>query len=364
MRTFLAAALALGALAATARASAPDPLIDAQWGLHQVRAPAAWDLTKGAGAVVAVIDSGGIDFSHPDLVGKKLGGIRFSSCGSLGCGDGSWHSFPADGPHATWVAGVVAATEGNGVGIAGVAPDVKLLSVDVGPGLLVSDIVLGITWAVAKGADVINLSLGRAGLYGTSVPGAADALGAALHAASAAGVTVVAASGNHTYPFSLVTPPGAYPHVPVLCADPASRPNVICVSATDRRELPSLVYTGLPITEGFTAVSAPGGLGLGSTLSGESCAEAILTTHPTGMPKTCPTPAGYEAVDGTSFAAPHAAGVAALLASMGCGYDAIRAIMLTTSRTPPLDTRGTYSPMWGYGIVDARLAVGTAADTC
>jgi len=356
--------LALGLVAPVSQA-AIDPLFDEQWGLAQIHAPEAWATATGAGVTVAVIDTG-IDFAHPDLAGKIVGGITFDGCGSTGCGDGSKAPGFAGSPHGTWVAGVIAATAGNGIGIAGVAPEASLLSVNVG-GVLVSDVALGIEWAVDHGADVINLSLGRAGFYGTELLGTPDELSAALFHAYEMGVVVIAASGNHPVVFLPPFPPDPfdpyYPHVPVICADPASRPDVICVGATDKRELPAY-YSGLPVREEFSALAAPGGAGLQGFLGPPGCDEAVVTTHPTDMPKMCPFEGSYEATDGTSFAAPHVAGVAALLVSMGCDLDEVRGILLNTARHPGLDARGLYSPVYGHGIVDAAAAVSFAADVC
>src|SRR4051812_25863488 len=123
-----------------------DALRAHQWGLDQVHADQAWKITRGAGVVVAVIDSG-VDLGHPDLKGALLPGKDFTGGGSVAddCG------------HGTEVTGVIAARAGNGIGIAGVAPDVKILPIRDGAGCTVDmdSMRQGIDYAVAHGARVV-----------------------------------------------------------------------------------------------------------------------------------------------------------------------------------------------------------------
>src|SRR3712207_6263836 len=170
-----AAALALtaaGVLAASVLAPANasnDPLWDRQWGPQQVRADQAWATSTGAGTVIAVVDSG-VDLSHPDLQGKLVAGTTTIGCakGQTTCGNGDWKGVDgvgqANDTHGTHVAGIAAAATNNGIGIAGVAPDAKIMPVKVledGSGDS-GAISAGIVWAADHGADVINLSLGIA----------------------------------------------------------------------------------------------------------------------------------------------------------------------------------------------------------
>src|SRR5829696_489517 len=91
--TLLAAAVcvALLALAAPAAATTNDQYRNLQWGLDQVRAEQAWGTTTGAGATIAIVDSG-IDLEHPDLSAKIAGGADFVGCADkpAGCGTGDW----------------------------------------------------------------------------------------------------------------------------------------------------------------------------------------------------------------------------------------------------------------------------------
>ncbi|HLI57733.1 MAG TPA: S8 family serine peptidase, partial [Actinomycetota bacterium] len=154
------------ALAAPAIASYPDPPNDpyfsSQWALAVIKAPQAWSKSTGAGEVVAVVDTG-VQFGIPDLPSSK-------SAGSFNCiGMGGQNGpCPSDSPvddngHGTWVASVIAAATNNGVGMSGVAPDAKIMSVRAissdGTGE-VSDIAKGIMFAADQGANVINLSVG------------------------------------------------------------------------------------------------------------------------------------------------------------------------------------------------------------
>src|SRR3954465_4109526 len=117
----IAAILCAAVLPATALAAAGDPLRSHQWGLDLIHADAAHTVTTGAGATVAVVDTG-IDASHPDLAGRILPGYDFV--------DGD--STPQDGNgHGTHVSGIVAADADNGIGVDSVAPGASILPVRV-----------------------------------------------------------------------------------------------------------------------------------------------------------------------------------------------------------------------------------------
>ena len=345
----LAAALSLAAGGMTASAlgaETGDPLSGAQFGLDQVRAPAAWTTTTGAGAVVAIVDSG-VDFDHPDLKGNLLQGATFLGCKSEGsCGNGDWESGPADrqevkSTHGTHVAGIAAADAGNGIGIAGVAHEAKILPVKVldEDGGSFKDIAKGIDFSVANGADVVNLSLGAIpGAQALTFTGLIRDVQDAITRARAAGVVVVAAAGN-----DFVSP---------LCGTPAFDTGALCVTATDKREQRS-VYSNLGVNPELDVVAAPGGSIL------PLCGEDVVSTVPlgTGRAASCGYGTDYDEFAGTSMATPHVAGVATLLAAQGRGGDEIMDVLLRTSRQPQTDARGLYTPTHGFGIVDAAAAV-------
>ncbi|WP_089406057.1 S8 family serine peptidase [Geodermatophilus saharensis] len=169
-----------------------------------VAAPTGWQAGTGRGMVVAVVDSGMMT-GHPDLAGA-LWTNPDEACGSADTdGDGyagdchGWNFYANspdvtnagnDNSHGTGVAGVVGARAGNGLGSAGVAPDVTIMPLVIGGGQSV-DLRLGaqaIRYAADHGADVVNASWGG--------PGAAQILAEAIAYAGSKGVPVVAAAGN------------------------------------------------------------------------------------------------------------------------------------------------------------------------
>jgi thermitase len=151
---------------------------------------------------VAVLDTG-IDQQHEDLAGKVVGSINFSDSETASDRLG----------HGTHVAGIIAATAKNGIGIAGAAPNARLLNVKIADdkGMVwASTVAKGIIWAVDNGAKIINMSL--------AIPAATPALEEAVNYAWSKGVVIIAAAGN------------TGSSVPTY---PASCPNVIAVAATD-----------------------------------------------------------------------------------------------------------------------------------
>ncbi|MHA7126745.1 S8 family serine peptidase [Janibacter indicus] len=350
---FAAAACAVGLVvtAGSAGAATDDPLRDKLYGLDQVHAEQAWSSSRGAGTVVAVVDTG-VDLGHPDLQGRLVPGADFV-CGEQkgSCGDGSWKGQDGEGQepdvHGTHVAGTIAATADNGIGVAGVAPDAKVMPIKVledGSGTA-EDIAEGIRYAADNGADVINLSLG--GLPGTqifSILGLDTTMKDAIQYARDKGTLTVAAAGNTST---------------LLCNDPAFSSDSICVGATDKNEMKSY-FSELPVTFRGKGVAAPGGSG---RLLGGDCSEDILSTVPRGTgTDECGEGKDYAAFAGTSMATPHVAGVAAILFGQGRSMANVEQAILSTSRHPLLGTRGGYSALYGRGIVDAEAAVAYARD--
>jgi serine protease len=343
----LGAALALTlALAPTAAAQTNDQYFGLQWGLQQVNAPEAWATSTGAARTIAIVDAG-IDLNHPDLASKIDGGITFTGCATNpnGCGNGDWESAPSAGPpspHGTHVAGIAAAVTNNATGVAGTAPDARLLAVKVltDDGGSFEEIAAGIRWSADHGADVINMSLGALpGVQGLVITGVITDVQEAIAYARSKGVFVVAAAGN-----DFVSP---------LCGTPAWDAGALCVTATDPNELRA-AYSNFGIKPGLDVVAAPGGAG---TLD---CLDDIISSVPGGAEGFCSTSEGtpgYDFYAGTSMATPHVAGVAALLMAQGRTDTQVMDVLKRTSRTPPTNTRGTFTPAYGYGIVDAQAAV-------
>ncbi|WP_318843270.1 S8 family serine peptidase [Janibacter indicus] len=324
---------------------------DELYGLDQVHAEQAWSSSRGAGTVVAVVDTG-VDLGHPDLQGRLVPGADFV-CGEQkgSCGDGSWKGQDGEGQepdvHGTHVAGTIAATADNGIGVAGVAPDAKVMPIKVledGSGTN-EDIAEGIRYAADHGADVINLSLG--GLPGTqifSILGLDTTMKDAIQYARDKGTLTVAAAGNTST---------------LLCNDPAFSSDSICVGATDKNEMKSY-FSELPVTFRGKGVAAPGGSG---RLLGGDCSEDILSTVPRGTgTDECGEGKDYAAFAGTSMATPHVAGVAAILFGQDRSMANVERAILSTSRHPLLGARGGYSALYGRGIVDAQAAVAYPRD--
>lgn len=329
------------ASAAPAQAATKDPLFAKQWGLGQIRAEQAWPVSKGTGVVIAIVDTG-VDLGHPDLAKKLVPGATFVDCGQTSCGNGDWKGpdgvADADDVHGTHVAGIAAAITGNGVGVAGVAPNAKIMPIKVleqGSGSF-EDIASGIRYAVNHGAKVVNLSLGAIpGGQALTLTGLIADVTDAIAYANSKGVAVIAAAGNETAP---------------LCDTPAWEPGALCVVATDRNELKAW-YSNLGTKLDLKAVAAPGGAGL------IACDDDVWSSVPRGTGSAACGQANYDAFAGTSMATPHVAGVAALLFAQGRSLSNVYSVLMSTARTPVTGLRGVYTPEYGFGIVDANAAV-------
>ena len=319
-----------------------DPLYASQWDMHApttgkegaANGAAAWSTTTGAGVVVAVLDTGQIN--HPDLIANMPEGwgvdmIENPVTSRDGDGrdmnptdEGDWCSYPSSW-HGTHVAGTIGAAQNN-IGISGIAPNVSILHVRVlgRCGGSFNDVIDGIRWAAgltttwdgqqwsnygltvnAHPADIINMSLGGGG-------GCWSTLQDAITQARAAGTVVVTAAGNSTEDAANFTPAN--------CND------TVTVAATGR-------VGGLAGYSNFGSsidIAAPGG-----DMPRDS---GILSTVATGA--TTATGYSYANYQGTSMAAPHVAGVAALVASQHptWGPNEIEAALYAGARPFPADS--------------------------
>lgn len=321
--TLLVAVVVLLPTAASAL-EATDPRRSQLWWFDTLGIETAWDTSQGEGVVVAVLDTGA-DLEHPDLVGQFAAGAD----GALG------RDFVDQGPvtdpngHGTIVAGLVAAAANNGEGVAGVAPAARVLPVRVldrdGRGDA-STVDRGIRWAVDNGADVINLSLEVEETEG-GPDASLTAPNAAIEYAWDNGVVVVAATGN--------SGAGAAGY-------PEGSP-VVLVGASQRED----ERAAFSDAERTDAVMAPG-VDMVSTwckpLPDGGCDQDERARYGIG--------------DGTSFAAPVAAGVVALL--LGTGLDHRQAVQVLRDTAIDLGPEGP-DQTFGVGRIDADAAVAAGA---
>lgn len=338
-----------------------DTQYTSQWHYYEstggLRANTAWDNATGTGVVVAVLDTG--YRPHADLNANILPGYDMISDSFVG-NDGNARDTNAQDPgdwilanecggthaaqdsswHGTHVAGTIAAVTNNSSGVAGVAYGAKVVPVRVlgKCGGYTSDIADGIIWASggtvsgvpanANPAKVINMSLGGSGACDSTTQ-------AAINTARANGTVVVIASGNDNA--------NANNFNPGNCA------GVVNVASTNRsggRAYYSNYGTSID-------VAAPGG-----AMNSANDPNGILSTYNTGT--TTPGSDSYGYSQGTSMAAPHVAGVAALIVQKkpAATPDEIETILKTTTRSFPATCNNC-----GTGIVDAAAAVAAASGT-
>ncbi|MBI3547682.1 MAG: S8 family peptidase [Elusimicrobia bacterium] len=278
----------------------PGP--EVPWGVQRVSAPRAWNVTKGRGVKVCVVDTG-VDRTHPNLAGNVLA--------SFNATDPEHPDAAADeNGHGTHIAGIIAAAGKNG-GLVGVAPEASILAakvLDKNGDASFSEIVAGMQWCADRGAHVVNLSIG-----GEGDPLLKEGIEALLNA----GIVVVAAAGNYHAQHN--------PDRKVLF--PAAYEGVIAVSASDRRD-----------KEGWFSAK-------GDAIDFIAPGVEIKSTVPGG---------GYRTMDGTSQASPHVAGLAALLIAAGgpSGPSSVRAFLHASSMLPDLSPDAQ-----GNGMISADLLV-------
>jgi serine protease len=283
-----------------------DPEYSQQWNLRSINVESAWDDTKGSGITVAVIDTG--ISPVPDLKDTTfVKGYDFVN-DRIEADD--------DAGHGTHVAGTIAQSTNNNYGVAGIAYEASLMPLKVlgaSGGGTVADIAEAIRFAADNGADVINMSLGGAG--------ESQLMEEAIDYAYRKGVFLVAAAGNSNQ--NAASYPARYPHV-------------VGVAALDS-----------------VGVKAPySNFGAGVDISAPGGSEAGKILQETIDPET--NSAVFAGYQGTSMAAPHVAGVAALVKASGIKEpDEILRVLKQSSRVVQEDPLNHF----GAGHLDASAAV-------
>lgn len=285
----------------------PQPQEELPWGVDRINAELAWQTTKGLTVKVAILDTG-IDLDHLDLQSNIKGNV--STISPLRSGND-------DNGHGSHVAGTVAAIDNN-IGVIGVGPEIYLYAVKVldrtGSGWL-SDLIEGIEWCINNKMEVINMSLGSSSDN--------QAFHDAIIKAYQAGIVLVAAAGNNGETGGAVSYPAKYPEA-------------IAVSAVDQAgRLASFSSFGPEVD-----LAAPG--------------VSIKSTYNDGY---------YRTLSGTSMAAPHVSGTAALALATPVGiYDLNGNSIWDPSEVKnkleaTAENLGLSSYQQGAGLVRADLAV-------
>jgi len=324
-----------------------------QWHYPLIRLPQAWDITTGTPAtgqvIVAVIDTG-VVLSHPDLAGQLIQGYDFIS-NLTNAQDGNGIDPNADDPgdglipgsssfHGTHVAGTVAASTNNGTGVAGVSWGARIMPLRVlgTQGGTSYDIIQAVRYAArlpndsgtlpVQRADIINLSLGSSAFSQSEQ--------SEYTAARNQGVIIIAAAGNENTSRLLY---------------PASYDGVVSVGAVGLNSAKA-PYSNIGAA---LDVVAPGGDAT-SDLNGDGFPDGILSTLATDASGAIVNT--YQYYEGTSMAAPHMAGVAALMKAVHPGLTPLQLDLELASggSTQDLGDPGR-DDIFGHGLIDAFKAV-------
>ena len=321
---------------------------DDLWGIKLIDAPAAWDSVQGSGVVVAVTDTG-VDYTHPDISAnmwvnlEEIPGDGIDNDRNGYVDDVYGWNFVAgtnevqdDFGHGTHVAGTIAATGQNGIGVIGVAWQSRIMALkglDAHGGGLESNLADAILYAAENGANVINASWGGFGQ--------AQVIDDAIAVAAAHGVVFVAAAGNSNVDVENNLSGPFFP---------AANHNAITVAAIDHLSQKAFFSNfGTKID-----VAAPGGGDGGETGNFRT----VLSLRASGADKEM---TGYGALvvghkylrqAGTSMAAPHVAGAAALILSAHPSYSPAEVRQALHAGADDLGDPG-FDIYFGYGRVNA-----------
>ena len=284
-----------------------DPMLSLQWHHERIGSCDAWAVTPGSPEVVIAICDTGVDLEHPDLAPILVPG--YNAVDDLPQADGGDVTPRTD--HGTEVAGVAAAVGGNGIGVAGVGLDLRIMPVRVSNQTVdqafTSDINAGARWAAEQGATVVNAS------YSNPLSATVPTTGAYIRDLGAIYVWSAGNAGSS-----------------LTSSDPET---VLIVGASDRADLLAEFSNYGPAVD----LVAPG--------------VDIYTT----------VPGGYGSTQGTSFAAPIVSGVLGLMWSVDPDLTPERAEILLRMTTVDLGEPGD-DFLFGAGRIDAAAAVRLARD--
>ncbi len=348
-----------------------DPYFGQQWNLQNtgqnppggtvgadIDATAAWNITTGSSNyIVGVLDTGiplvsgsETQLSHPDLSDASritLGQDETNS--GVGVRDQCGHG--------THVTGILGAETNNGIGVAGVAGNCKLLIVKAGnwEGYLTpSTIESGVSDAITDGAKILNCSFGS-NIYYLYYLQIEDAVLDAYNN----NVLMVCAAGNEGIinnppPFSDVDYPGAFSIDGTFSGHTLGYNNVICVSATDPWDNYAIYSSMGPEVR----VSAPGGFG-DPDPGGPSSIYSTTPNYPFHLDSTGGIPQNYGYLSGTSMATPHVSGIAALMLSIDPSLSPSQIIsIIENSANKVAGMNGaSFTSQYGYGRVNAYQAL-------
>ncbi len=329
-----------------------DNRYNLQWHYPLINLPQAWDITTGSSAVIDT----GVLLAHPDLQGQLVSGYDFIS-DPINARDGNGRDTdpndPGDNPgrssfHGTHVAGTIAAATNNATGVAGVAWNARIMPLRVLGlnGGTNDDINQAILYAArlsnASGtlpvqrADIINMSLGG--------PNFSQAQQDVINQARNQGVIIIAAAGNEAQQGNPIGYPAAYNGVVSVGA-----------VAMNKARAPYSSFNA------FVDIAAPGG-DMSRDLNGDGYPDGVLSVA--GDDSSGTLGFVYKPYQGTSMAAPHVAGVAALMKAVNPALTPAQFDNLLASGhlTQDLGTAGR-DDQFGYGLVDARAAVVAAQTT-
>ena len=328
------------------------------WGLTRIGMECAWETALASGpqpVTVAVVDTG-VDYNHEDLAGKvwtnpgEIPGNGIDDDGNGYVDDYYGYDFSShggnpidDAGHGTHVAGTIGAATDNGIGISGIALSARIMAVkglDAQGAGYVTDLAEGIYYAADNGADVMNFSWGGEGRSKT--------LSEAIQYAHAHGCVLVAAAGNSGSNVKYFTP--------------ASDKEVITVAATDHSDIPAMWSNwGRRID-----VAAPGGDS--DATAPDYLAMNILSLRAAGTDLYCSPSSpcnvfilndAYYRARGTSMAAPHVSGLAALILSIHPEFSNEQVRQAIRVSSDDLGDAG-FDEHYGWGRINACLALQAA----